>query len=455
MPEGTAEMNVAGTPRVALLIETARGYGRGLLRGIVRYARLHGPWAFYVTPGDFEQMLPKMRQWDGTGIIARIETPRVARAILQSGLPTIALGLSRKQLRPGSPLAGLSHLASDSFGAAAMAAEHLLERHFRHYAFVGVAGRVWSDERQEGFCRRIREAGFEPIVYPAPARPRQHSWAREQSALARWLAALPKPAGVMACNDDRGREVLEACRAAGVRVPEDLAVVGVDNDELLCELAEPPLSSVVLNAEQGGYRAAELLDRMMRGEVSEPRRLFVEPLCAVTRRSSDIVAVDDTEVAAALRAIHAGAGSPIRINELVERLHISRRALEMRFHKALGRTIHEEIERVRLDRAKRLLVESDFCMPRIAAMAGYQTASYLGQLFRRRLGMTPSQYRRWVRDGQPPEGRPERSDSAAAATGHDRFGGPRRSRRADAAAPGRAARGGRRPRRVRRSGSGG
>ncbi len=139
------------TPKVALLIETARGYGRQMLRGIARYAHLHGPWGFYVTPGDFEQALPKMRQWGGTGIIARIETPRVARAILDSGLPAIALDLSEDQLRPKTPLSKLSEVASDSVGAARMAAEHLLERGFDHFAFVGAGDRVWSERRQQGF----------------------------------------------------------------------------------------------------------------------------------------------------------------------------------------------------------------------------------------------------------------------------------------------------------------
>ena len=209
-----------GTPRIALLIETSRGYGRELLRGVVRYARLHGPWGFYVTPGDFLQAVPRMKSWGGTGIIARVETPAVARAILASGLPTIALGLSDEQLRPESPLSRLSEVVSDSHGAGRMAAEHLLERGFRHYAYVGSRGRVWSGRRLDGFRSRLRETGFEPHVYAQP-RPRRAAadWEREQPALAAWLAGLPRPAGVMACNDDRGREVLVACLHAGLKVP--------------------------------------------------------------------------------------------------------------------------------------------------------------------------------------------------------------------------------------------
>ena len=179
------------TPKVALLIETSRGYGRALLRGIVRYSRLNGPWGFYVTPGDFEQVLPRMRAWGGTGIIARIETPEVARAILASGLPTIALDLSEDQLRHDQRLSRLSEVASDSRGAARMAAEHLLERGFHHYAFVGVRGRVWSDRREEAFCHQDSR-GWTRTSYlqSAPGRARSRLGARA-AAPARWLARCP------------------------------------------------------------------------------------------------------------------------------------------------------------------------------------------------------------------------------------------------------------------------
>lgn len=381
-------------PKVALLIETARGYGRQMLRGIVRYARLHGPWGFYVTPGDFEQALPKMRQWGGTGIIARIETPRIERAILDSGLPTIVLDLPERQAPPDHPLSRCSEVASDSARAAAMAAEHLLERGFAHYAFVGVAGRVWSDRRQASFCQTVRAAGFPVEVYPLPRARRDRGWEREQPLLAQWLSQLPRPVGVLACNDDRGREVLEACRAAGIRVPEELAVIGVDNDELLCELADPPLSSVALDAEGVGYRAAELLDRMMRGRVRRPRRLVAEPLYVVTRRSTEIVAFEDPEVAAALRFLHDHAAEPMRVDDLVRQLAISRRNLEVRFQRAVGRTLHAELQRVRLERAQRLLIETDLPIPAVAQAAGYSTACYFIQVFRRAQGTTPVKYRR-------------------------------------------------------------
>jgi LacI family transcriptional regulator len=394
---GPGAAPVTTTPKVALLIETARGYGRQMLRGIVRYARLHGPWGFYVTPGDFEQALPKMQQWGGTGIIARIETRKIAKAILESGLPAIALDLSEKQLQPEHPLSQLSEVASDSSGAARMAAEHLLQRGFRHFAFVGVAGRIWSQRREHGFCQSITSAGFAVDVYRPPRAARDRFWGREQAVLSEWLGNLPKPVGLMACHDDRGREVLEACRSANIRVPEEIAVIGVDNDELLCELADPPLSSVVLNAEGVGYRAAALLDRMMRRRLRKPRRLVAEPLYVATRRSTDIVAIDDPEIAAALGYMHDHAAERIQVEDVVHHLAISRRNLEMRFQAIVGRTLHAELQRIRLERARRFLVETDVPIPTVAESVGYRTPSYFIQVFRAEHKLTPAKYRRNLR----------------------------------------------------------
>lgn len=383
--------------KVALLVETARGYGRGVLRGIVRYAELHGPWSFYVTPGDFATALPELRQWGCTGIIARIATPRIGKAILATGLPAIALDLSEKQLAPGSPFLQMSELLSDSHEAGRMAAEHLLEKGFRHYAFVGIPGQVWSDRRQQAFCQRIAEAGFTARIFDPSTRRRSRQWGRDQKALAKWLHTLPKPIGLMACNDDRGREVSEACHAAHVQIPEEIALIGVDNDELLCDLSLPPLSSVALNAERGGYRAAELLNRMMSGEVMTQERIVVEPLHVVTRRSTNVVALEDTDMAACMRFIRDNADKPIRVNDIVKTLGLSRRMLEIRFRKAVGRSVNDEIQRVHLERAKRLLVDSDWPLPKIAIASGYSSASYLDVVFKRAVGVSPTKFRQRMR----------------------------------------------------------
>jgi LacI family transcriptional regulator len=380
-------------PRVALLVETSRGFGRDLLRGVARYARIHGPWSFHITPGDFEQALPKMRQWGGTGIIARIPNERVAKAIIEADVPTIALGLTDEQQQPGSRLSQLSELSSDPKEVTELAVAHLLERQFRHFAYVGLVDRAWSQRREEAFRDRLQKAGFTPFVYHQPAKPQDRVWEKEQELLAEWIQSLPTPLGLFACNDDRGRQVLETCRLVGLHVPEDVAVLGVDNDEVFCELSDPPLSSVALNAETAGYRAAELLDDMMAGRVRKPRRIMVEAVGVVTRRSTEVIAVKDADIASALQFIRHEQGRGISVDRVADEVAMSRRSLEKRFRDTIGRTILEEIQLVRLERSKRLLLETTYPISKVAEISGFGSTGYFIQFFQRRVGKTPRKYR--------------------------------------------------------------
>ncbi len=380
-------------PKVALLIETSRGFGREMLLGIARYAQLHGPWSFHITAGDFDHSVPKMKQWGGSGIIARIPNERVARAILAADLPTIALGLTDEQMQPESPLSVFSELSSDANEVARMAAEHLLGRHLRHFAYVGLEDRAWSTRREKAFREFLVAKGFDAHIYDQPKRPQDRNWENEQSILARWIRQLPKPVGLFACNDDRGRQVLEACRLAELRVPEDVAVLGVDDDEVFCALSNPPLSSVALNAETAGYRAAELLDGMMQGRIKKPRRIMVEALRVVARRSTDVIAVEDQDVASALQFIHRQQGCGISVDSVVHEVAISRRRLEKQFREILGRTIIEEIQNTRLERAKRLLLETSYPIAKVAEVTGFGSTGYFIQFFHRRVGKTPRTFR--------------------------------------------------------------
>lgn len=389
----SSRISMREIPKVALLVETSRGFGRELLGGIARYSQLHGPWNFFIKAGDFEQALPQMHQWGGTGIIARIANERVAKSILDANLPTIALGLSDEQMHPENPLANFSELSSDAVEVARMAANHLLERRFPHFAYVGLEDRAWSQRRMREFTRQLNLVGSSPHVYPQPKRRQDCIWEKEQFLMANWLQTLPRPVGLFACNDDRGREVLEACRLAELRVPEDVAVLGVDNDEVFCDLAYPPLSSVALNAETAGYRAAELLDAMMQGRIRKPRRIAVEALGVVTRRSTDIVAVEDQDVATALQFIHNRKGFKITVDDVVKEVLVSRRHLEKRFRETMGRTILDEIQLARLEQAKRLLLETTFPISKVADLAGFGTTGYFIQFFQRRVGKTPRKYR--------------------------------------------------------------
>ena len=207
-------------PKVALLIETARGFGRDFLSGVARYARLHGPWSFHITPGDFKQAIPKMKQWGGTGIIARIPDERFAHAILEAGLPTVAVGLSDEQLRPDNPLSKLPEVSPIESEVVRLVIEHLMVRGFRRYAFVGLEDRSWSNRREAAYIEQLDKVGIEPHIYHSPKRSADRVWEKEQNILADWISRLPMPIGLFGCNDDRGREVLEACSLAGLPCPK-------------------------------------------------------------------------------------------------------------------------------------------------------------------------------------------------------------------------------------------
>ncbi len=406
-------------PKVALLMFPYAGYDRGLLLGIARYTQFHGPWVCYlsgdhpglplpeiegfgggllpvgrVAGGSRAQALPDLRRLGATGFIGRIQTPAVAKAVLAARLPAIAMDLTEAQLAAESPLARLSEIVPDSVRAGRLAAEHFLERGFRHFAFYGHPGRIWSRRREEGFCKRLEEAGFSPSRYQPGGRKPATRGAGEQPRLTAWLQSLAKPVGVMASNDSLGRRIIEACAMGGVLVPDEVSVVGVDEDRLLCELSSPSLSSVALDSENAGYRAAELLDRMMAGETLPRQTILVDPLWVVARRSTEVIAVEDREVAAGLRFIRDSARRPIGVADVVRHSAVSRRALEIRFQRSLGRSIRGEIQRVRLARTRQLLVETDLPAWKVAEAAGFASLSYASKVFHREVGVTLGRYRR-------------------------------------------------------------
>ncbi|MGC9995129.1 MAG: DNA-binding transcriptional regulator [Terriglobia bacterium] len=388
---------ITGMPQVALLLETSTEFGRGLLRGIVRYSHLHGPWSLCVAPGHLEQSLPKAKSWSGSGIIARMRSPEMAKQIRATGLPFVASSLDEFRLpRRGDKF---GEIRTNSAAIARMAATHLMDQSLRHFAFCGFHGCAWSSCREEVFSHCLNDQGFECHTHRIELGNWMHlpnwieDWELEQRILLDWLKSLPKPVGLMACNDICGREVLQACAAAGLRVPDDVAVVGVDNDELMCELSTPSLSSIALDVEKAGYEAARLLDSLMSGHLGVEQVVQVEPVYVVTRQSSEVMTLDDPSVAAALRFIKDHAAQPIAVSHVIERVGVSRRTLERRFARVLSRSISSAITQCRLERAKRLLLETDLPSYRVAAGAGFGTIKTFNRIFRRAAGVSPKHFR--------------------------------------------------------------
>jgi LacI family transcriptional regulator len=380
-------------PKVILLIEDSRTYGRQLLRGVARYAHLYGPWTFYrqapfyIMPGLRKNSFDKLKVWGADGMILRDHVENCAE-LLAMNRPAVVC-ISAKGQIPGLP-----YVLTDNVAIGRMAAEHLLNRGFKNFGYCGFDDLRWSQQRSESFRKRVKESGFETSFYSQPRAASNRSWEGEQVLIVDWLKSLPKPVGVLACNDDRAQNVTEACKTAGLHVPAEVAVIGVDNDDLICGLSEPPISSIALNVEKAGYRAAELLDRLMAGkEKMAGQTIIVEPLDVVTRQSTDVLAIEDPEVAAAVHFIHQNCREPLQVDNVVDATTMSRRALERRFRKIVGRSIHDEIRRVRIAQVTRMLLETNLSVSQIASALNFPGHEHIGRYFRREKGVSPLAYR--------------------------------------------------------------
>jgi len=379
------------------MIETSSIYGRRLLEGITRYLRSHRPWSVFLEQRELDSVPPRwLKSWKGDGVISRWSDLDVASALGRTDAAVVDLS----DRRTGS---GVVRINSDDHAIGRLAAEHLLERGIRSFGYCGFTVEHWAIRRRDAFLETLARAGYRAVVYESPwGGPDARPWENEQVRIGRWIKSLPKTAGVMACNDVRGLHVLDACQRSGCKVPDEVAVIGVDNDSLLCDLCHPPLSSIVTNPEEIGYEAAAVLDRLMRGERVDFAERLIPPLGVVTRLSTDVLAIDDAHFAAAVRYIRDHACQGITIDDVLARVPLSRSTLERRFRKHLGRSPRAEIRAVQLNRAKQLLAETDHATYRIAQLVGYEHTEYFNVTFKRVFGRTPGQFRQEVRSAAPP-----------------------------------------------------
>ncbi len=379
--------------RVILLIEATSAYGRGCLRGIARYARARGGWIFFHRLRYPFELLKfnELRNWNADGIIARIDNPSVARIVRRLALPAVDLSGS-------SVIEGVAGVFPDHRKIITLAAEHLVSNGLRNLAFCGYPGVYFSDFRQGVFDSEVQaQHGVKCVFEPPPitdAISYEQRGVLDAEALQAWVGQLPKPIGVIACSDTRGRQVLEACDAVGIKVPHEVSVIGVDDDDVVCELSNPRLSSVVPNVETTGYEAARLLDRLFGGEPCPDEPLLIPPIAIEGRTSSDMTALSDPALAAAVQFIRNRVGEGINVEDVLAKVEISRSTLERQFYEHLGCTPHEFILRCRIERAKQLLLDTDYPLARIARMAGFRRVGHMITVFRERSGQTPAKYRR-------------------------------------------------------------
>ena len=407
----TSRKRRTGIYHVAVCVDKSRSHGQGILQGVADYVDAEKSWSLFVDPyGDGDLTWQNLGHWQGSGILALLANEKAVFRAAGLKIPIIDVGGIVPQLRLKA--LGIPSVAHDNTVIGQMAAEHLLDRGCHHFAFSGFAECEWVETRWHGFVKALEETGRDCVRYDYSLPPQttfaHHEslsrWERAQGRLAKWIEQLPKPVGLMACNDPHAQQVLDACRRADVSVPEDVAVVGVDNDNDYCSLGTPTISSVATDPRKIGYEAAKLLDSLMQrrragGTVSDlVQAVRIRPVRVVARGSSSELAVEDEVIAAALRTIFERACEGIKIDSVLEQSGLSRRAFYRRFQKKIGRTPHEQICRVRIERVKALLRDTDLSLERIACKTGYNSASHLSVAFKQDCDTTPGLFRRSLRD---------------------------------------------------------
>jgi LacI family transcriptional regulator len=373
-------------PEVAVLVDTSRSYGRDIVRGIRRYVAEHGPWSLYLEPRDLRSSFPDwLKKWHGDGILSRTVDETMLRQLKATQLPVVELRTT--VLKHPFPFVGM-----DNSVVGTRVAEHFRHRGFQHFACVLDATETFFIERSERFAQTVHAFDFECPVFQS----KRKNWEQHQIDLIAWLRSLPKPVGIFAVNDQLGFWVLDAARRAGIAVPEEVAVVGAENDNMLCETASPPLSSVRLRGQAVGYDAARVLDEWMsKKRLPQPGEKHLHaPGDIVTRQSSDIVAVDDARIAAALRFIRQNAAQSLDVTAVARACSLSRSVLERRMKSLIGRSPGEEIARQKFALVEHLLTHTDLTLDAIAAKCGFTHPQYMAEAFRKRSGITPGQFRK-------------------------------------------------------------
>ena len=374
------------SPQVMLLIDTSSVYGREVIEGIGRYAAEHGPWSIYHEDrGLMDPLPPSLKKWQGDGIMTRSVRESDLKKLLALGLPMVEL-FADFALKPPAVCPSEETIVRLALG-------HFLDRGLRNLAYFANEWAWWIDARREMFRRTVGECGL-PCQYVELMPPRKSKKRVNESQLIEWLESLPKPCGVFCAWDVCAIQVTNACRRGGIAVPSQVAVLGVDNDPVICSVSFPPLSSIDLHGKRVGYEAAMLLDRIMAGQSPPRETILVEPRQLITRESTDIMAVEDADVAQAIRLIREHGCRGLRVSEVAEAVGLSPRALQQRFRAVLRQTPKEALMQVQIDRAKMLLGQTDLSVEQVSRRSGFAAFEYFVRAFRRETGLTPRRYRK-------------------------------------------------------------
>jgi LacI family transcriptional regulator len=379
--------------KIILLIDFTEDYGKSLLKGITKYSKENGPWLFCRMPMHYRENLSMdniikfAKDWKADGIIAQFYNHADIKKLVDTKIPVIVEDFKER-------FEEFPNITGGYFEAGQMGAKYFINKGYKNFAFYGFDNIVWSRERAEGFEDSVRKHGEKVHFFSPKKIASRELWYYKPSALSKWLTSLPKPVAIMACDDERAQNITEACKQSKIKIPEEVAVLGVDNDELTCNLSDPPLSSIGLGVEQGGYEAAKLMQLMLENKDQEIYDIIVKPTTIITRQSTDICATTDSQIAKALNFIHQNIENNINVEDVLKNVSISRRALEKRFIEVTDSAIYKYICQLRIRKFSDKLLESDKSIYEIAIELGYNDNKNLSRLFKQINGCTPQQYRK-------------------------------------------------------------
>ncbi|MEN6451743.1 MAG: XylR family transcriptional regulator [Thermoguttaceae bacterium] len=374
------------------------GFHRQVLRGIRAYSGHGKPWLFHNAAPTLATFRP-LKEWNPHGIIAHLDDEEFARKIVRLGKPVVDTACMIDQ--PKLPTVDVDHAA-----VGRLAAEYFLARGHRHFGYFGSSEACYARCRLASYQERLRQSGFDVhacYVEYLPRLPDPTSWKSVKSQVRRWLRTLAKPVAILADHDVAAHDLADMCQLIGLRVPDDVAILGVDDDELECQLAFPPLSSIAIPAERIGFEAAKLLDQMLSGRRLAKTPVLLPPIHVVTRHSTSMFAVDEPIVTAAMHYIRNHVSEPLKISAIARELTVRRRMLEQKFRELLGRSVLDEIHQVRIEKAKSLLASQDLSIAEVARQSGFRSPQRMATLFRKIAGLSPREFRRQCRIGPSPQ----------------------------------------------------
>lgn len=379
--------------KIILLLDISEGYGQNLTKGIVKYSKEHGPWVFCKMPIFYREMhgvdgiVKFAKEWGADGIIAHLDNDLDIKKILKAGVSLIVEDFKER-------FDGISNITGGYYDTGAMGAEYFLKKGFKNFAFYGFKNIVWSRERFEGFQNYLIDHQLEVYHFDQDHQASQTLWFYKPSLLSRWLESLPKPIAIMACDDERAQHITEACKQAQIQIPEQIAVLGVDNDQMTCNLSDPPLSSINLDTEKGGYEAAKLMDQLITKKIKLAPNIVVKPTHIITRQSTDITSASDEFIAKALKFIHQNIDDKINVADVLKQVPLSRRSFEKRFSDITGLAVYKYIYNLKIQKFAERLLETDKTVSEISMESGFAISNNISRQFKQVKGCTPTEYRK-------------------------------------------------------------